>query len=277
MAEVFKKYKLEDNTIDFIGHAVAMNNDDTFMDRPAVETIQKIKLYMDSIGRYGDHPFLYPLYGLGGIPEGFSRFCAIHGGTYMLNCEVDEIVMGEDGKVTGIRSGDQIAKAPIVIADPSYVQGVTGKVKSIGKVIRSICIMDSPIPDTNNGSSTQIILPQKQTGRNSDIYVTMVSYSHAICAQGLYVAIISANVETDSPEDEIKPGLELLGNVLEQFTTISDLYVPDDDGTKDNLYVTKSYDPTSHFESASIDVLDIFERITGEPLDLNTLPEPEEY
>lgn len=106
MAEVFKKYKLEDNTIDFIGHAVAMNNDDTFMDRPAVETIQKIKLYMDSIGRYGDHPFLYPLYGLGGIPEGFSRFCAIHGGTYMLNCEVDEIVMGEDGKVTGIRSGD---------------------------------------------------------------------------------------------------------------------------------------------------------------------------
>jgi Rab GDP dissociation inhibitor len=40
---------------------------------------------MDSIGRYGDHPFLYPVYGLGGMPEAFTRHCALHGGTYMLN------------------------------------------------------------------------------------------------------------------------------------------------------------------------------------------------
>lgn len=31
----------------------------------------------------------------------------------------------------------------------------------------------------------------------------MVSYSHLICAKGLYVAIISATVETDEPEAEI--------------------------------------------------------------------------
>ena len=31
----------------------------------------------------------------------------------------------------------------------------------------------------------------------------MVSYSHLICAKGLYVAIISATVETDEPEQEI--------------------------------------------------------------------------
>lgn len=75
---------------------------------------------MDSVGRYGDSPFLYPIYGLGGLPEAFSRLCAIHGGTYMLNTEVNEILM-EDGKVVGIKSGDQTAKAPLVICDPSYV------------------------------------------------------------------------------------------------------------------------------------------------------------
>jgi len=78
-----------------------------------------MQLYLESIGRYGDSPFLYPIYGLGGLPEAFSRLCAINGGTYMLNTKVDEVTM-EDGKVTGIRVGDQFAKAPLVICDPSY-------------------------------------------------------------------------------------------------------------------------------------------------------------
>jgi Rab GDP dissociation inhibitor len=62
---------------------------------------------------------LYPLYGLGGLPEAFSRLCAIHGGTYMLNTNIDEILFDGD-KVSGVRSGENFAKAPIVICDPSY-------------------------------------------------------------------------------------------------------------------------------------------------------------
>jgi len=89
---LMKKYELEPNTIDFIGHAVALYTNDNFLDRPAVETLDKIALYMDSIGRYGDSPFIYPVYGLGGIPEGFSRMCAIHGGTFMLNKDIDKIL-----------------------------------------------------------------------------------------------------------------------------------------------------------------------------------------
>lgn len=60
---------------------------------------------MDSHGRYGDSPFIYPVYGLGGIPEGFSRMCAIHGGTFMLNTDIEEIMYDENKKVCGVRSG----------------------------------------------------------------------------------------------------------------------------------------------------------------------------
>ena len=42
------------------------------------------------------------------------------------------------------------------------------------------------------------------------------------------------------------------------------------------MYVTKSYDATSHFESATDDILEIYERITGEKLDLNIEPTDEE-
>jgi len=82
---LFEYYKLEDSTQQFTGHAIALQPDEGYMNRPAKETLELIKLYAYSVSRYGNSPYIYPVYGLGGLPEGFSRLCAIHGGTYMLN------------------------------------------------------------------------------------------------------------------------------------------------------------------------------------------------
>jgi Rab GDP dissociation inhibitor len=73
-SEVVKDFSLETNTVDFIGHAVALYTNDDFLDLPYAETVQKIQLYMSSIDRYGPSPFIYPIWGLSGIPEGFSRY-----------------------------------------------------------------------------------------------------------------------------------------------------------------------------------------------------------
>lgn len=42
--------------------------------------------------------------------QGFARLSAIYGGTYMLDKPIDEIVLGEGGKIVGVRSGSEIAK-----------------------------------------------------------------------------------------------------------------------------------------------------------------------
>lgn len=106
----------------------------------------------------------------------------------------------------------------------------------------------------------------------------MVSNQQQVCAKDLYIAMISATVETDKPEDEIKPALDMLGGVKEMFVTVSDLKEPTNDPAVDNLYITKSYDATSHFETSDIDVLSMYEKISGEKLDLNIQPsEEEEY
>ena len=65
----------------------------------------------------------------------------------------------------------------------------------------------------------------------------MVSSAHAVCAKGLYIAMIQTTVETDKPELEIKPALELLGDYLEMFVKIDTVYVPTDDGRKDNVSI----------------------------------------
>jgi len=150
-AELYEAFGLDEQTIDFLGHAVALHITDAYLTQPAIDTVIKCRLFMESNGKYGDSPFLYPVYGLGGLPESFSRLCAIHGGTYMLNTNVDEILF-EDGKAVGVRCGEESARAPLVIADPSYVLGLD-KTRVTGKVVRAICIMDHAIPNTNNATS----------------------------------------------------------------------------------------------------------------------------
>eukprot|EP00826_Nyctotherus_ovalis_P024745 TRINITY_DN1909_c0_g1_i3.p1 TRINITY_DN1909_c0_g1~~TRINITY_DN1909_c0_g1_i3.p1 ORF type:complete len:371 (+),score=68.33 TRINITY_DN1909_c0_g1_i3:280-1392(+) len=217
--ELFKKFGLEPNTIDFIGHAMGLFLNDNYLTEPAINLIERINLYADSMGRYGDTPFLYPIYGLGGIPEGFSRLAAIHGGTYMLRTNADEILM-ESGKVVGVRCGTETAKAPMVICDPSYVLNLD-RVKKVGQIIRTICILQHPIPNTKNSNSCQIIIPQKQVNRKSDIYIALVSSGHAVCPKDFLIAMISTNIETSNPENELKPALDLLGPVKEMFTSVT--------------------------------------------------------
>jgi Rab GDP dissociation inhibitor len=41
-SDVTEKFSLETNTLDFLGHAVALYTDNSYIDRPAIEVIKKI-------------------------------------------------------------------------------------------------------------------------------------------------------------------------------------------------------------------------------------------
>ena len=169
--QLYDYFNLDKDTADFTGHAMALYRDDDYLTQSCLDLIERVRLYSESLARYGKSPYLYPLYGLGELPQGFARLSAIFGGTYMLDKPVDEIIM-EEGKVVGVRSGEEIAKCSQVFCDPSYV---TDKVTKVGQVIRCICLLNHPIPNTKDALSCQIIIPQKQVGRKSDIYVSCVS------------------------------------------------------------------------------------------------------
>jgi Rab GDP dissociation inhibitor len=81
--------------------------------------------------------------------------------------------------------------------------------------------------------------------------------------------MVSTNVETENPEAEIQPGINLLGPIKQKFLQVSDVFEPLDEGIDSQLFVSKSYDATSHFETTCKDVLDIFKRGTGEEFDFS--------
>ncbi|KAG0232929.1 Rab GDP dissociation inhibitor alpha, partial [Actinomortierella wolfii] len=271
MKDVFEKFGLEKGVTDFIGHALALHLDDSYLDSPALDTFDRIKLYVSSMARYGKSPYIYPRHGLGELPQAFARLGAVNGATYMLDKKVDEIVY-ENGKVVGVRSGDEVAKCSQVICDPSYAPN---KVKKVAKVVRAICLLNGPIPDAKDADSFQIIIPQKQVDRKNDIYIAGLSANHKVCGSG-YLAIVSTIAETSNPEAEIEPGLKLLGDIVEKFVDVADICEPTDDGISDQVFVSKSYDATSHFESVCDDVNDLYKRVTGRDLVLNKRPAQEE-
>jgi len=277
MSELFKYYSLDANTQAFVGHALALHRDDSYLERPARETVDAIKLYAYSLERYGKSPYLYPIYGLGGLPEGFSRLCAIHGGTFMLARPIDSLLFDDAGKCIGLKCKDpeseggeqmQAAKAPMIIGDPSYFP--KEKLAAEGKVIRSICFLDHPVANTKDSESCQIIIPAKETpGKTNDTYICVVSAAHCVAAKGKWIAIASTEVETDDPIKEISPALSLLEPILERFDECVDRLAPTGSGAEDNCFISKSYDATSHFETVANDVLDMHVRVFGSELDMS--------
>lgn len=48
---------------------MALYRTDEYLSLPCGPTINKVKLYATSLSKYGKSPYLYPLYGLGELPQ----------------------------------------------------------------------------------------------------------------------------------------------------------------------------------------------------------------
>ena len=69
-------------------------------------------------------------------------------------------------------------------------------------------------------------------------YVFCCSYTHNVAPKGKFIAFVSAEAETDNPQSELKPGIDLLGSVDEIFYDIYDRYEPVNEPSLDNCFVS---------------------------------------
>lgn len=294
MKTIYEYYCISENIQEFFGHAVCLYLDDGYKAKAAHECLERGKLYAYSLARFGKSPYIYPQWGLGGLPEGFSRLCAVHGGVFMLNKPMVKLHYGEDGKVAGVEAvksddrGNHVAgetetvKVKNVIADPTYFikekqpdmkTKEFERIKKTGYVGRWIFLLKNPIPNTENASSCQIIMPAKQVpGRKSDIYISCVSHEQKIAPKPVHVVMISGNVSSDdekTAKSELKVARALVGKALQEFFEVSPLYAPSGEVGKDNVWISSSYDATSHWQTTISEVLAMFTKMTGKKVDLN--------
>jgi Rab GDP dissociation inhibitor len=64
----------------------------------------------------------------------------------------------------------------------------------------------------------------------------------------------------------------LIGPVREKFVKITERYEPVKKNFGDGVFISNSFDATSHFENETENVLSLYKEITGKDLDLTNLP-----
>lgn len=233
MDQVYSKFGLEAGTKDFIGHAMALFLDDAYLHKPAREAYERILLYVNSMARYGKSPYIYPLYGLGELPQGFARYLS----KFLFNidclqslvertCWTSKLMKSSMRMV--LRQVFAVATKlqrprPSLAIHPTFPAKFVVLERSFERFVYfNILFPTLTMPIPFNSSSLRIklvdvtVLDTLSTRVNLDIYIAEVSAAHNVCAKGHYLAIVSTIVETDNPQIEIKPGLDLLGPILDK-------------------------------------------------------------
>ncbi|KAF2345593.1 GDP dissociation inhibitor [Trinorchestia longiramus] len=232
MREQFK-YLGVDDLSELLGHAVALNLDDSYLDRDPKETYEKICLYVRSIQKLGNYnsPYLYPLYGLSELSQCFCRKSAIHGTTFRLDTPVLSIKPSHISSDTNfevefydkINNKKEKIAVKYIISDPTYFPEHVHVAK---KVIRCTCIVRGVPKMLPKEGSSQIIFLSSKLKRKNDIYALFVTDSEKAAPEGYYVVLLSTIVETDYPEQEVEGVVMKLGNVVQRFYSVTELLEP---------------------------------------------------
>ncbi|CAL8281287.1 unnamed protein product [Arctogadus glacialis] len=119
--EFLQHQKLSENLQHFLIHSIAMTTPDT----PTAAALAATQHFLKCLGRYGNTPFLFPLYGLGEIPQCFCRMCAVFGGIYCLRHSVHALVVDKGSsrcKAVIDSTGQRISCSHLVLEEGCYTQ-----------------------------------------------------------------------------------------------------------------------------------------------------------
>ncbi|XP_044283231.1 rab proteins geranylgeranyltransferase component A 1 isoform X2 [Varanus komodoensis] len=119
-SDYLKTQKLTPNLQHFILHSIAMVSE---ADCCTIDGLKATQKFLQCLGRYGNTPFLFPLYGQGEIPQCFCRMCAVFGGIYCLRHSVQCLVVDKETR-------RQISRA-ILITDRSILKSSSDQQISI--------------------------------------------------------------------------------------------------------------------------------------------------
>ncbi|VDN21541.1 unnamed protein product [Gongylonema pulchrum] len=103
--------------------------------------------FLESVGRYSDSPFLWTLYGSGELPQCFCRLCAVFGGTYCLDRQIEGFIISDNRVVAVVTQGQRI-DCRYVIASHAYTPQKYIKNLSKKRFNRAVLISEGSIlPD----------------------------------------------------------------------------------------------------------------------------------
>nr|XP_021156524.1 rab proteins geranylgeranyltransferase component A 2-like [Columba livia] len=210
-AEFLRTRKLTPSLQHFILHSIAMVSE---TDCGTLEGLQATKKFLQCLGRYGNTPFLFPLYGQGEIPQCFCRLCAVFGGIYCLRHPVQCLVVDkESGRCKAIvdHFGQRISAKYFIVEDSYLSESVCTNVH-YRQISRAVLITDQSVLNTGSEQQVSILtVPPVDLGKPAVCVIELCS-STMTCMKGTYLVHLTCP-STKTAREDLEPVVQKLFNL----------------------------------------------------------------
>ncbi|XP_072482163.1 rab proteins geranylgeranyltransferase component A 1 isoform X1 [Notamacropus eugenii] len=227
-SEYLKTQKLTPNLQHFVLHSIAMTSE---VSTSMLDGLRETQNFLRCLGRYGNTPFLFPLYGQGELPQCFCRMCAVFGGTYCLSHAVQCLVVDkESGKCKAIidHFGQRISAKYFIVED-SFLTEKTCSNVTYRQISRAVLITDRSVLKAESDQQISILtVPPLELG-SAAVRVIELCSSTMTCMKGTYLVHLTCPSSKATAREDLEPVVQKL------FTPCAEAELENEELEKPNL------------------------------------------
>ncbi|XP_076835732.1 rab proteins geranylgeranyltransferase component A 1 isoform X2 [Brachyhypopomus gauderio] len=171
--EFLKSQKLTENLQHFVLHSIAMAAQET----PTEDGLKATQHFLRCLGRYGNTPFLFPLYGLGEIPQCFCRCKAV----------IDT-------------HGQRISCNHFVVED-GYLRDEQRAKTSHRQISRAVVITDRSVLSSDSDQQISLVTVPPLESSSPAVRAVELSSSSMTCMPGTYLVHLTCPALGSARED----------------------------------------------------------------------------
>ncbi|XP_029956715.1 rab proteins geranylgeranyltransferase component A 1 [Salarias fasciatus] len=198
--EFLRDQNLGENLQHFLLHSIAMATEDT----PTEAGLASTRHFLRCLGRYGNTPFLFPLYGLGEIPQCFCRMCAVFGGIYCLRHSVSCLLLDSHTnrcKAVIDSRGQRISCSHFVVED-GFVGADRKKVATPTRLLsRAVLITDSSVLLSDSDQQVSIVTVPPIEAGSPAVKMVELCPSTMTCIPGTYLVHLTCQASGSAHQD----------------------------------------------------------------------------
>ncbi|XP_011944830.1 PREDICTED: rab proteins geranylgeranyltransferase component A 1 isoform X3 [Cercocebus atys] len=198
--EYLKTQKLTPNLQYIVLHSIAMTSETA---SSTIDGLKATRNFLHCLGRYGNTPFLFPLYGQGELPQCFCRMCAVFGGIYCLRHSVQCLVVDKESrkcKAIIDQFGQRIISEHFLVEDSYFSENMCSRVQ-YRQISRAVLITDRSVLKTDSDQQISILtVPAEEPGTFAVRVIELCS-STMTCMKGTYLVHLTCTSSKTARED----------------------------------------------------------------------------
>uniref|UniRef100_A0A3Q2XNU3 Rab proteins geranylgeranyltransferase component A n=1 Tax=Hippocampus comes TaxID=109280 RepID=A0A3Q2XNU3_HIPCM len=213
LAEFLRDQQLGDNLQHFLLHSIAMVTEDT----PTRDGLASTRHFLRCLGCYGNTPFLFPVYGLGEIPQCFCRMCAVFGGVYCLRHPVSCLLLDKTAnRCTALIDGrgQRIASSHFVLEEGCFYVKTLPRLSSCRSISRGVLITNRSILPGDQHQVSVVTIPSLEVGLPA-VRMVELSPSTMTCAPGTYLVHLTCQSQLGSAYEDLWPVVTRMFNTAQ--------------------------------------------------------------